>query len=342
MTTRRKKRKKQQASPKSVLLLIVLIAFAFVVYEPLMEAIGEAGQDTSGQVSAASSSVSAARSSTTSSVGGGDVDVADAVDKVANEADGVPTTSTSPSTATTQATATAALSDLAHLERPAALSDRPERILERKSYTTSYNKETRLPNWVAWELTPEKLVERESRKNSKFLPDPDLPQAEAVTTDDYKGSGWDRGHMCPAGDNRWHWRAMTESFYMTNICPQHHNLNRGDWKELEEDCRRWAQAWGSIYIVCGPILYRQEHQTIGSEHTVTVPEAFFKVVLCTQTTPPQAIGFIYKNAAGNNPLDSYVNSVDQVERITGIDFFPALPDDIEAVVEASYDLSLWR
>lgn len=341
MTTRRRKRKKQQASPKSVLLLIVLIALAFVVYEPLMDAIGGTGRASSSQVAAASSAVD-------DNVVGGDadaVDAADAVvkaDKAADEAGGVSVTSTSPTPATTLATTTTALSDLAHLERPAALSDRPERILERKSYTTSYNKQTRLPNWVAWELTPEKLVERESRKNSKFLPDPDLPQAEAVTTDDYKGSGWDRGHMCPAGDNRWHWRAMTESFYMTNICPQHHNLNRGDWKELEEDCRRWAQAWGSIYIVCGPILYRQEHQTIGSEHTVTVPEAFFKVILCTQTTPPQAIGFIYKNAAGNNPLDSYVNSVDQVERITGIDFFPALPDDIETVVEASYDLSLWR
>ena len=333
MTTRRKKRKEQQASPKSVLLLIVLIAFAFVVYEPLMDAIGGTGRASSNQVAAASSSA----------VDGGDADTVDAADAVVKAADEVTAapSSTSPSTATTQAAASAVLSDLAHLERPAALSDRPERILERKSYTTSYNKETRLPNWVAWELTPEKLVERESRTN-KFLPDPDLPQAEAVTTDDYKGSGWDRGHMCPAGDNRWHWRAMTESFYMTNICPQHHNLNRGDWKELEEDCRRWAQAWGSIYIVCGPILYRQEHQTIGSEHTVTVPEAFFKVILCTQTTPPQAIGFIYKNAAGNNPLDSYVNSVDQVERITGIDFFPALPDDIETAVEASYDLSLWR
>lgn len=224
---------------------------------------------------------------------------------------------------------------------PAPLKRTPEQILHRKSYTVSYNKDLKIPNWVAWELSPEKLVERESRTD-KFLPDPDLPEDEAVTTNDYKGAGMDRGHMCPAGDNRWHWKAMQESFYMTNICPQDHNLNRGDWKELEEACRKWAQAEGKIYIVCGPILYKQKHRTIGKQHRVTVPEAFFKVILCTASTPPKAIGFIYKNASGNHPLDSYVNSVDEVERITGIDFFPALPDEVEDKVEAAYDLEQWQ
>ena len=223
---------------------------------------------------------------------------------------------------------------------PAPLKRIPEQILHRKGYSVSYNKDLKIPNWVAWELSREKLVERESRTD-KFLPDPDLPADEAVTTNDYKGARLDRGHMCPAGDNRWHWKAMQESFYMTNICPQDHNLNRGDWKELEEACRKWAQAEGKIYIVCGPILYKQKHRTIGKQHQVTVPEAFFKVILCTTTTPPKTIGFIYKNASGNHPLDSYVNSVDEVERITGIDFFPALPDEVEDKVEATYNLSLW-
>ena len=209
------------------------------------------------------------------------------------------------------------------LLRPAPMKKgTPERILRRRGYITSYNSYTKLPNWVAWELNREKLVERESRTD-KFLPDPDLSPAEAVTTDDYKRSGWDRGHMCPAGDNRWHWRAMQESFYMTNICPQNHNLNRGDWKELEEACRAWAQCEEGIYIVCGPVFYNQKHRTIGRDHVVTVPEAFFKVVLCLGEPRPKAIGFIFKNASGNHPLDKYVNSVDEVERITGIDFFPA-------------------
>ena len=105
----------------------------------------------------------------------------------------------------------------------------------------------------------------------------------------------DRGHMCPAGDNRWHWKAMQESFYMTNICPQNHNLNRGDWKELEDACRLWTKKEGKLYIVCGPVLYRQNHRTIGRKHKVTVPEAFFKVILSTRNGHPKAIGFIFKN-----------------------------------------------
>ena len=231
--------------------------------------------------------------------------------------------------------------DKTRLELPAQMKGVPELILHRKGYTVSYNRKLKIANWVAWELTPEKLVERESRTN-KFLPDPDLPEHEAVTTDDYKASGMDRGHLCPSGDNRWHWKAMQESFYMTNICPQDHNLNRGDWKELEEKCREWARKEEKIYIVCGPILYRQKHRTIGRQHKVTVPEAFFKVILCADSRPPKAIGFLYKNTSGNHPLDSYVYTVDDVERITGIDFFPTLPDEVEEKVEAKYDLKQWR
>lgn len=234
------------------------------------------------------------------------------------------------------------LSGNTRLEIPTSLKGkRSELILHRKGYTVSYNRDWKIPNWVAWELNREKLIEREGRSD-KFLPDPDLPAKEAVTTQDYKRSGWDRGHMCPAGDNRWHWKAMQESFYMTNICPQNNNLNRGDWKELEEACRKWAEKEGKIYIACGPILYNMKHEVIGKEHQIIVPEAFFKVILCTTSKPAKAIGFIYKNTSGNRPLDSYVNSVDEVERITGIDFFPALPDKLEKQVEASYNLKLWK
>lgn len=231
-------------------------------------------------------------------------------------------------------------SDAEKIEIPAPLKDRSELIIRHKAYTVSYNKTNKIPNWVAWKLTPARFVENYSRKGEKFLPDPTLPADEAVTTDDYKGSGWDRGHMCPANDNRWDWKAMMECFYMTNMCPQHNNLNRGDWKELEDACHDWAVKEGAVYIVCGPILYNKQHEKIGY-HNVVVPEAFFKVVLCLGKHP-KAIGFIYKNNRGNNPLDSYVNSVDQVERITRINFYPALPDKLENSVEKQCNLNDWQ
>ena len=132
---------------------------------------------------------------------------------------------------------------------------------------------------------------------------------------------------------------MHESFLFTNICPQNPNLNRGDWNEMENACRRWAKEYGDLYIVCGPVFYNKRHKTIG-KNKVTVPEAFFKVVLCMEGTP-KAIGFIYKNAAGNRPKSYYVNTVDEVERITGIDFFPKLPDKTEKKVEAKADVAEW-
>ena len=229
----------------------------------------------------------------------------------------------------------------ASYEIPVSTKERAEILLEQYGYTVSYNPELCIPNWVAWELNKEKLVVRESR-SSNFYPNPKLPEDEAVTTKEYSGSGWDRGHMCPAGDNKYHWRAMNESFYMTNICPQNHNLNRGDWNELEEACRRWAEV-EPVYIVCGPINYRTpKYGYIGKKFKIRIPDAFFKVVLTgVQSGNPRAIGFIYKNEACNNERDKYVNSVDEVERITSMDFFSALPDDVENRVEASSNLNDW-
>ena len=146
--------------------------------------------------------------------------------------------------------------------------------------------------------------------------------------------------MCPAGDNRWSRLAMSQSFLLTNMCPQNARLNNGDWKELEEKCRKWAKHYGDIYIVCGPLLYNRKHQTIGRGQVV-VPEAFFKVVLCL-SGKPKAIGFVYKNADGDRPMGDYVNTVDEVERMTGLDFFPALDDEVELAVEAQCDIKDWQ
>lgn len=224
------------------------------------------------------------------------------------------------------------------LEIPASSSSVSELILHREGYTVSYNASTKLPNWVAWKLTASHTSGKSKRDGIEFQEDEDVPTPRA-TTNDYYSSGYDRGHMCPAGDNKWSDKAMQQSFLMTNICPQAPSLNRGDWNEMELACRRWAKREGTLYIVCGPILYKGKHKTIG-KHKVTVPEAFFKVVLCMGDSP-KAIGFIYKNTDGNRPMGDYANTVDQVERITGYDFFPTLPDNVEKKVEAQCNLDDW-
>lgn len=212
-------------------------------------------------------------------------------------------------------------------------------ILCREGYTVSYNKDTRTPNWVAWHLTADHTDGPVQRKGITFQPDQEVPSPQ-VDTHDYTRSGYDRGHMCPAGDNRWSVKAMEQSFLMTNICPQDHSLNSGLWNRIEEQCRSWAQAYGDVYIVCGPIYFNQKHVSIGT-HKVQVPETFFKVVLCLRGIP-KAIGFICRNVSGKGHKKiEYVNSIDEVERITGIDFFPQLPDRIETQVEKRANPSEW-
>ena len=221
------------------------------------------------------------------------------------------------------------------VERPAPIEG--EIVLEKKTYTVSYNQETRCPNWVAWKLTAEHTDGPYKRAN--FYEEDDVPEPRA-TLRDYKGSGWSRGHMCPAGDNKWDSEAMAESFSLVNVCPQNARLNSGVWNSIEMDCRKWARKYGEVYVVCGPVYLNKAHEAIGPNEVV-VPEAFFKVVLCLKGKP-KAIGVVVKNTEGAKKKDLYYNTIDQVERITGYDFFPSLPDDIEKKVEARANIREWR
>ncbi|MCR5573380.1 MAG: DNA/RNA non-specific endonuclease [Bacteroidaceae bacterium] len=226
-----------------------------------------------------------------------------------------------------------------NLEIPAKLKDRSEKIIKRSNYTVSYNRNWNLPNWVAWELNKSETRGKNNR-TEEFTSDPDLPKANQVESWDYAGSGYDRGHMCPAGDNHFDAKAMNESFYMSNVCPQNHELNAGKWNDLEIACRRWANRYGEVYIVCGPIVDKKKGKRIGKEHEVIVPEQFFKVILITSTTPARAIGYIFENNGSDRPYKTY--TIDEIEKKTGMDFFPNLPDNVENIVESRYEANDWK
>ena len=217
-------------------------------------------------------------------------------------------------------------------------NNQPEQVIEHIGYTVSYNPTWLVPNWVAYELTVAE-TDGEQERSNHFKPDP-LVEGDPVVTSDYSKSGYDRGHMAPAADMKWSEQAMRESFYMTNMCPQLHNLNAGDWKDLEELARSWAQQYGNIYIACGPIV-EADYPTIGKNHTIAVPAAFYKVFLRQTNKGWTSIGFIMPNQAGNRPLMTYMMTVDEVEAQTGLDFFYNLPDSIEAQVESDYNISDW-
>lgn len=225
-----------------------------------------------------------------------------------------------------------------YIEMPAPRADIPEQILFRRGYIVSYNKETMQPNWVAWHLTADHTNGPYEREGNGFHEDTDVPAPRALP-EDYKGCGkikMSRGHMCPAGDCKWDSIAMGESFLLTNCCPQSGRLNSGLWNQMEMDTRRWAEHYGDVYVVCGPMFPRKDQQYL---NRLPIPSAFFKVILHLGDKPA-AIGFVCKNDTGAvqpKKRDMYINSVDEIERMTGYDFFPALPDDIEDIIEANGD-----
>lgn len=222
-------------------------------------------------------------------------------------------------------------------EIPKILSSQPEKIVRHTGYTVSFNTDWKIPNWVAYELTSEEVAGTEPRGNN-FVPDPQIWQSPS--TEDYKNSGYDRGHMAPAADMKWSKKAMDESFYTSNICPQNKNLNKGDWKDLEELARAIAAQYGSLYICCGPIVTNTSN-TIGI-NKIVIPQSFYKVFLRKKTDGAwTSIGFVMPNKAGNKPLMTYMHSIDEVEHLSGIDFFFNLPDSIEEVIEADYATSDW-
>ena len=218
-----------------------------------------------------------------------------------------------------------------NLEIPVSLAPKQEQIIRHTGYTVSYNKDLKLPNWVSYELTRQETKGKEKRSN-RFIADP-LAIGTIATNADYTRSGYDKGHMAPAADMKWSKQAMEESFYMSNICPQNQKLNRDDWGSLEDVCRKWARKYGTVYIACGPIYDKKRHKCIG-KHKVAVPDRFFKVVLIYNRKNPIAMGFLFDNKPHHQALSKYMVSVDQVEEITGLDFFSRLPDSVENKIEA--------
>lgn len=213
----------------------------------------------------------------------------------------------------------------------------PEQLVTYPGMDISYNPAAHEPNWVAWELTDAETTGTESRSN-KFYSDPDVEGC--AETYDYSYSGYDRGHMAPAGDMKWSAEAMNSSFSLANICPQAKSLNTGAWKRLEEKCRKWAAIDGSLIIICGPVLTDEPIERIG-ETGVVVPRRFFKVILAPKVEPMRGIAFIMPNDKVPGGMQATAVSIDEVERVTGHDFFASLPDDIENAVESQCDFNAW-
>ena len=213
-------------------------------------------------------------------------------------------------------------------------------IIHYTGFTLSYNPSTRQPDWVSYTLTAEEV---EATKHTPkipryFMPDPnlDLPQA---TNEDYSGSGWVRGHMARRQDMKWSEQAVKESDYFTNICPQNKEMNNGIWHQIENLARQLAVRYDSVMIVCGPIYTSVQPQTFGI-HNIPVPDGFFKALLVSDDNVYHSVAFLCPNSAESISMAMASCCVDDVETVTGIDFFCFLDDGIEESVESQVDSDL--
>ena len=225
-------------------------------------------------------------------------------------------------------------------ELPQLKRKRAEQVIQHEGYTVSYNADYRIANWVAYVLTDKEARSDKAERQNKFVVDP-LVKGASATNEDYTRTGFDRGHLAPAGDMKWSEKAMRESFYLSNITPQKPGLNRGIWKELEEQIRLWARENGAVLIATGPVIPNEELSRLG-KNRVGVPRHFYKVLCMVVNNRLEGVGFLFENRDyGTTPLRQLMVPIDSVEQVTGIDFFQVLPDAEERQMEATVHTDLW-
>jgi endonuclease G len=193
-------------------------------------------------------------------------------------------------------------------------------IVKHKYYTLSYNEKFEQAEWVAYELKKEYLKNNDF-KRPYFVEDPNVTTGSADWRN-YKNSGYDKGHLCPAGDMEFNKEAYNDTFYTSNISPQKHDFNSGIWNRLEQKTRYWAGKYNDIYVVTGGIL-KDSDKKIGTEK-VSVPKYFYKIILAKSGKEHKAIAFLVPNEDSDKSLYDFVVSIETLEKMTGIDFFPNL------------------
>jgi endonuclease G len=214
-------------------------------------------------------------------------------------------------------------------------------VIDHGGFLLSYDEEWEQAEWVAYVLERKNLQQEWTDRPRDFRSDPNVREGSA-TDNDYRGSGYDRGHLAPFADFAWNRELAEKTFFLSNISPQARQFNQGVWRELEELTRDWANRFKRLYVVTGPVMTEEPKGTIGRSNRVAVPAAYFKVLLDLDDPEQKGIGFVIPNQISFDPLYDYAMSIDEVEAITGLNFFSELlPVETEAALESSGNPDLW-
>lgn len=210
-------------------------------------------------------------------------------------------------------------------------------VVHHEGYSLSYSESHEQAEWVAYELKKSHL----SKNNFKrpYFEIDKAVKTGAASWRNYKKSGYNRGHLCPAGDRRYSKYAYDETFLTSNITPQKQAFNAGIWNSLEQRIRYWARKYDGVFVVTGGVL-KGDLKTIGEE-AVSVPNYFYKVLIDYNKNNTKMIAFLLPHENSDKPLYEFVVSVDKIEALTGIDFFHELDDVLEDKLEASSSSKGW-
>lgn len=210
-------------------------------------------------------------------------------------------------------------------------------IVKHNYYTLSYNEKAEQAEWVAYELK-KNYVKNSNFKRPYFIEDPKV-RTQSADWRNYKKSGYDKGHLCPAADMEFNINAYNDTFFTSNISPQNHEFNSGIWNRLEQKIRFWAVKNDGLIVVTGGVL-KGNLKAIGLEDVI-VPKYFYKIALSHSKGNYKMIAFLVPNEKSSKPIFDYVVSVDKIESITGIDFFPKLEDRLENSLEKNVEYKSW-
>lgn len=211
-------------------------------------------------------------------------------------------------------------------------------IIEHRHFILSYSEQYEQAEWVAYVLKKEHLT-YDDRERPYFIEDPKV-KTKSADWRNYKNSGYDRGHLCPAGDRRFSEFAYDETFYTSNISPMKGDFNAGVWNRLEILIRKWGKEYKSLYVITGGVL--EEGLTAIGEEDVAIPRAFYKIVARGEPNNLELVAFLIPHRESGRSLGAFLTSIDELELRTGIDYFSALPDDYEQKIEASVKKAAWK
>lgn len=211
-------------------------------------------------------------------------------------------------------------------------------VIAHEHFMLSYNELYEQSEWVAYMLKKNHLT-YDDRIRPYFIEDPKV-RTKSADWRNYKGSGYDRGHLCPAGDRRFSEQAYNETFYTSNISPQDRKFNAGVWNKLEKQIRKWVKKNGTHFVVTGGVL-KMGLEEIGEED-VAVPKYYFKIIAKGNAEKMKVIGFLMPNEPSTKHLEEFVVSIDTIEKLAGIDFFQELPVDLEMKLEKEIQIKDWK